>query len=98
LPADLGKDEVNFSEVIKSDCSRKRRTPLWSGQDVLDIGLTTELSYWVVSKINAVRVWPKGPINMFKKIRVLLKMLVKMSLFNNVLTFCVLLNTVIMGM
>lgn len=35
---------------------------------------------------------------MFKKLRVLLKMLVKMSFFNNLLTFCVLLNTVIMGM
>lgn len=62
------------------------------------MGLTTELSYWVISKINAVRVWPKGPINMFKKLRVLLKMVVKLSMFNNLLTFCVLLNSVLMGM
>lgn len=49
LPDDLGEDTVNFTEVIKSDCNRKRKTPMWSGQDVLEIGLTTQLSYWVIS-------------------------------------------------
>jgi hypothetical protein len=33
-----------------------------------------------------------------KKARVLLKMIVKHSLFDNALTLCVLLNTIIMGM
>jgi hypothetical protein len=31
LPDELGDDEVNFAEVIKSDCNRKRKTPMWSG-------------------------------------------------------------------
>jgi hypothetical protein len=44
LPDDIGQDYVNFDEVIKADCARKRRTPTWSGQDVLQIGLTSELS------------------------------------------------------
>ncbi len=44
------------------------------------------------------RVWPKGATNTLKKARVLLKMIVKHSLFDNALTLCVLLNTVIMGM
>ena len=42
--------------------------------------------------------WPKGATNTLKKARVLLKMIVKHSLFDNALTLCVLLNTVIMGM
>lgn len=35
LPEDIGNDYVNFDQVIRSDCSRKRKTPTWSGQDVL---------------------------------------------------------------
>jgi len=65
---------------------------------VLEIGLTTELSDWIVAKINAVRVWPKGPFGLLKKARVLLKMMVKNSLFDSALTLCVLLNTIAMGM
>ena len=71
---------------------------MWSGQDVLDIGLTTSLSWWVIAQINAVRVWPKGVAGPLKKARVLLKMMVTSGLFNNSMTFCVLLNTIIMGM
>lgn len=89
---------VNFEEVIKKDCSRKRRTPKWSGQDVLEIGLNNELSMWVTSRINAVRVWPLGIAGFLKKARVLLKMVVKHSLFGSSMTTCVLLNTVVMGM
>jgi hypothetical protein len=44
LPDDLGGDTVNYTEVIKADCNRKRKTPMWSGQDVLEVGLTTHLS------------------------------------------------------
>lgn len=31
LPADLEENQINFNEVIKKDCSRKRKTPMWSG-------------------------------------------------------------------
>lgn len=41
LPDEIGDDYVNFNEVIRLDCNKKRKTPMWSGQDVLDIGLTT---------------------------------------------------------
>lgn len=80
------------------DMSRKRKTPLWSGQEVLDIGLNNELSEWVISRINAVRVWPKGLMGTLKKARCLLKMVVKHEMFNSFMTFCVLLNTIVMGM
>lgn len=78
--------------------SRKRKTPLWSGQEVLEIGLNNELSGWVIERINAVRVWPKGFMGFVKKARCLLKMMVKHELFNSLMTFCVLLNTIVMGM
>jgi len=48
LPADMEENKINFQQVISKDCSIKRKTPLWSGQDVLDIGLNNELSNWVV--------------------------------------------------
>ena len=48
--------------------------------------------------MNAVRVWPKGSYNLLKKARCLLKMIVKHKLFDNSMTLCVLLNTVVMGM
>lgn len=70
----------------------------WSGQDVLQIGLTTDLAEQVVGQINGVRVWPKGAENLVKKARVSLKRVVKHSLFNSGMTFCVLLNTIVMGM
>ena len=44
------------------------------------------------------RVWPKGAIGNVKKARVALKMVVKHSLFDNAMTFCVALNTIVMGM
>ena len=98
LPLDMESCTVNFEEVIKKDCSRKRRTPHWSGQDVLEIGLNNELSMWVTSRINAVRVWPQGMAGFLKKARVLIKMVMKHSLFGSAMTTCVLLNTVVMGM
>lgn len=98
VPGDLEGNAINFNEVIKKDCAMKRKTPRWSGQDVLEIGLNNELSAWVVQKINAVRVWPKGAIGYLKKARVLLKMIVKHKLFDNAMLLCVLLNTVVMGM
>jgi hypothetical protein len=91
-------NQINFNEVIKKDCSRKRNTPLWSGQEVLAIGLNNELSEWVIERINAVRVWPKGWFNSVKKARVTLKIIVKHKLFDSAMTSCVLLNTIVMGM
>jgi hypothetical protein len=94
----MDENKINFNEVIKKDCSRKRNTPMWSGQEVLEIGLNNELSEWVVERINAVRVWPKGWFNLIKKARVLLKMIVKHKIFDSAMTGCVLLNTIVMGM
>ena len=84
--------------MIKKDISRKKKHPHWSGQEVLETGLNNELSAWVVKRINAVRVWPKGPLGYLKKARCLLKIIVKSGLFDSAMTLFVLLNTVVMGM
>lgn len=98
LPADLEEHSINYKEIIAKDLAKKRKKPFWSGQDVLEIGLNNELSEWVVERINAVRVWPYGWFGYLKKARCLLKMIVRHKLFDNLMTLCVLLNTIVMGM
>jgi len=58
IPDQIGSNTVNFDEVLRKDFVKKRKTPHWSGQDVLAIGLTPALALECVSQINAVRVWP----------------------------------------
>jgi len=77
LQNDLGTNVINFNEILLKDCNVKRKTPIWSGQDVLEIGLNKDLAIWIIEKINAARVWPKGPYNYIKKYRVFLKMIIK---------------------
>jgi len=98
IPDDLEGNELDFDEVRRKDANLKRRRPMWSGQDVLDVGLTPEQSNWVVSFLNPVRVWPKGGLGTFKRYRVSLKKVVKHSFFDTLMTTAVLLNTVVMAM
>lgn len=76
----------------------KRKTPFWSGQDVLDVGLNNDLATFVIDQINTVRIWPQGTLGIWKKIQVFLKMVVKHKLFDSSMTLAVLLNTIVMGM
>ena len=48
--------------------------------------------------MNKTRVWPKGFYNYVKKFRSFLKAFTRMSLFENFLTLCVLINTIVMAM
>ena len=57
-----------------------------------------EQSEWVVNKINGVRVWPKGLMNIVKKIRSIVKIFVMHPLFEHFMTLCVIVNTVVMSM
>lgn len=98
LPDEIEDNTIDYNEIIKKDCNRKRKTPMWSGQDVLSVGLNEELSDLAVSQINAMRVWPKGLFGYVKKFRVLLKMIIKHSLFNNMLMAAVLANTAVMSL
>ena len=65
---------------------------------MLDLTLNMDKSSWVIMKLNKLRVWPKGIYNLTKKFRAVLKTLTRFSLFDNFLTICVLMNTVVMGM
>lgn len=94
----MSEYEIDFDEVRLNDARFKKRTPTWSGQEVLDVGLNTGKSKWVLKKMNKLRVWPKGLYNTIKKARCLLKAFIRVSIFDNFLTLCVLINTIVMAM
>ena len=48
--------------------------------------------------MNKLRVWPKGFYNTVKKFRCLLKGFVRLGIFDNFLTLCVLFNTIVMAL
>ena len=60
--------------------------------------LTHDKSEWIVDHINTIRVWPKGGFGIYKRGRDVLRKFVKSSFFDNLMTFCVLLNTIVLGM
>lgn len=70
---------------------------MWSGQDVMCLGLNEEQFGWIADHLTAVRVWPKGIHGVFKKIRVAMRMLVRSSFWENFLIICVLINTAAMA-
>ena len=48
--------------------------------------------------MNKNRVWPTGLLGVWKKFRYYLRIIQKSSLFDNAMTFCVLLNTIVLGL
>lgn len=98
LPKDMLGLEIDFLEVRMVDAQFKKRVPVWSGQEVLEQTLNMKKSAWVLNQINATRVWPKGVYNKIKKARSVLKAFTRTSFFDNLMTFCVLVNTIGMSM
>ena len=90
--------EIDFDEVRIQDSFVKRRLFYWSGQAVLGETLDMDMSRDVITYLNKTRIWPKFAFGYVKKLRCLLKMFVKTSLFENFMTFCVLANTIVMAM
>jgi hypothetical protein len=94
LPQKMGIYEIDFNEIRKYDISKKKQKPMWSGQDVFPDQLDYFKSKSIISKINRIRVWPQGFKGLIKRARFLLRIMVKSSLFDNSMTFAVLLNTI----
>jgi hypothetical protein len=94
----MAEYDIDFDQVRIVDAQFKKRVPIWSGQDVLDSGLNKAKSKWVLKKMNLIRVWPKGLFNTVKKVRCIIKAFVRLSIFENFLTGCVLINTVGMAL
>lgn len=65
---------------------------------MLDLTLNIKKSKWILAKFNGTRVWPKGFFYFVKRFRCILKSIVRFGLFDNFLTGCVLVNTVVMAM
>lgn len=55
-------------------------------------------SSWVVNQLNMIRVWPSGIKGIIKRIRYVLRIIVKHDLFDSVMTFMVILNTVTLAL
>ena len=55
-------------------------------------------SDWITKKLSVVRVWPKGFNKYVKKVREVLKISVQNAAFENLMTLCVVMNTVVMSM
>jgi hypothetical protein len=94
LPADMGMYEINFAALRRADISMKKQTPFWSGQDVFPDQMDFQKSTWVVTQLNLIRVWPQGVKGVIKRIRYVLRIIVKHALFDALMTFMVVLNTV----
>ena len=94
----MSDKDINFDNVRISDTKAKKRKPIWSGQEVLELSFNIAKSKLVLKKMNKLRVWPKGFYNTVKKVRSVMKSFIRWSLFENFLTMCVLFNTVGMAM
>jgi len=58
LPVDLESNQINFDEVRRKDANMKRKTPQWSGQDILQATITLDQAEFVTNHFNRIRVWP----------------------------------------
>jgi hypothetical protein len=97
LPSKMGLYEVDFNKIREHDISWKKQRPMWSGQDVLRDKLDNEKSIWVVTHLNYIRVWPSGANSYYKRWRYMLRKMVKNPMFDNIMTLCVLLNTIVLA-
>ena len=71
---------------------------MWSGQDVLPLQLDEAKSDWVITMVNANRVWPPGLHGIYKRARFVMRVKVKSAAFDSLMTFAVLCNTVTLAM
>ena len=98
LPKQMEIYEVNFNQVRKFDASKKRNTPIWSGQDVIPDKLDASKSAIVCEILNKHRVWPLGIQGLYKRFRFIVRLHVKSDFYDNLFTFLVLLNTITLSM
>ena len=98
IPEKMGVYEVDFQAIRKDDHSYKRFRPLWSGQDILREKLDNAKSLLVVDHISSHRVWPTGFAGIAKRMRFVTRIKVKSAIFDNALTFAVLLNTITLSL
>lgn len=69
----------------------------WNGQDIL-VRYDPSLAKKAIEQLSSIRVWPKGTYGYYKRARVLLKSFVRGAFFDNFMTICVAINTVVLAM
>lgn len=99
IPENIGKYELDFDYIRKTDYSKRKFRPVWSGQDVLPDVLNFEKSMaCCIEKLNSIRVWPTGSHGALKRIRYVLRLFEGNPLFDTSMTFAVLLNTIVLSL
>ena len=60
--------------------------------------LNVDLALYATGSLNKTRVWPSSGTGIRKKVRFLLKMFIRTSFFENLMTLSVLANTIVMAL
>jgi hypothetical protein len=89
---------VNFQEVRRHDASKKKISPMWSGQDVLPTELDNQKSLDIITLMSKHRVWPTGMKGIIKRARFTLRLVAKSDGYDNFFTLFVFLNTITLSM
>jgi hypothetical protein len=98
LPNNLGALEIDFNSVREKDKNMKKKTPIWSGQDVLADSLDEDLSKLATTQLNRVRVLPNGVQQSFWRARLYIKDIVVTDIFEHLMLLAVTANTVTMAL
>jgi hypothetical protein len=69
----------------------------WSGQDIMT-RLDPYKARIAMRALNSIRVWPKGIHGYIKRFRIMIRTLVKSSVYENFFILCVIINTIILTM
>ena len=69
----------------------------WSGQDIIS-RYDPYKARIAINLMNDIRVWPEGFFGYFKRFRVPLKTFMRGPIVENLMTLCVLANTIVLGL
>jgi hypothetical protein len=90
----------NQDEVAKarSSANNKKIDEIeWSGQDIMQ-KFDPYKARIALNSLNKIRVWPHSLYGYFKRWRTLLKLIMKSSVVENLMTLLVLMNTIVLAM
>eukprot|EP00347_Sterkiella_histriomuscorum_P004762 403359206 len=88
---------MDFLILRKRDLNKKKQYTRWSGQNVLQGSMSDEKAKYVANTLNQIRVWPQY-YGFMKILKNRIKALTKTVVFENFMTICVLINTIILSM
>jgi hypothetical protein len=89
---------VNLYKMLREeDLLKKKIVADWSGQEVLQ-KYDPEKALWLCAKLNSIKFWQIGYVGYFAWFRNAVKTFCKSGLFEQAMTFCVMVNTIILAL